>query len=745
MINPPNASIRRLILVAIMPTLFFGPNAIGAPTTGAYTEDRTNTWVQDQVLESVGNVNMIMCFMGALRPEINADGENYLALVDGDACDRAGGGSTTQSSAASSAISYANVIVNSSRPSTTEPLSVKAWVDEVEDQADIYTLTSISQGPSSSNPNGVFTLRFAGYPKSAPTTRQFIGALSATGSNLSFFEEGANYDESGNTSETAMAVTFSGTESGAGRVFKREGNEPPTNNLFAYNATHFKRGNADNTAQCFSRREADASTSVYRYGVYKSDGSRLTDVDGNASTEGGFPITYSAQSVTYYGWAGYHGVFLSDNAGISNGDSVTRADDSGLVYTYNAIGGKLIRNTKGTTTLGETNGQLIQYWSQSDGRRFFISWTGNAFELLSVEECGNSGCTRRAPNNSESAPTATSLRASNQLFMFGYSDAIGGSISLNVPSSGDFSNTTSVNYTQQSTVSPSDANALTLHCTSECLKPTLEIESHVSNPSSSPYETVGGDTYNWGAVLVGNAKVYTFSSGMMRNAANHDIDASGVNLADYQNNWGFRTGPLVNLADAKCDSQGVADPNGTHICSNLASTYYQWETGPNNWNKLVTLTKADNSVVQFEPPTKMTLTLSTSNSTLASTDPKIGSKIFLDFNGFDSLYGIPWTCVDPETNERSQICNNTSKYVPEFGLKAGAAMTAVGGSTTYYVRPLDEEKRFGLDPQGCAGLTLQEVTLPTNSAVSVDPKDSIGLRPTVSGPPRVIHGVPQTQ
>jgi hypothetical protein len=270
-------------------------------------------------------------------------------------------------------------------------------------------------------------------------------------------------------------------------------------------------------------------------------------------------------------------------------------------------------------------------------------------------------------------------------------------------------------------------------------------------PSGAPYATVGGNVRNFGPTLISNAKTYVFSGGLMyldsvltANAVDASAFASAKLTGNNQN--GIRSGQLVSSSDTsiKCDSNGTANTSGTYLCPHLfnqVTDSYEWETGIKPWNQLATLSQGGTTVT-IDRPRRLTITLTSSNSTLASTDTKIGSTLQLDYNGFGDLGGIPGSCYNPATNIKGPCGGTNTKYAPDFSLQAGAVVS--DGSTNYFVKPIDQEIRFGkVSDSLCSSLTLPTTaTLPTASS-STDPRTTIGTKPTLTSAPAVIHGVVQ--
>src|SRR4029434_3182945 len=92
------------------------------PSTSAYATDVQNSHVEDATSRGIGQVNMIACIMGALRPDATANGRRYNAIGGMKRGDAAKGESSEDGSGASQATTYATATVNSTRASNTEPM-----------------------------------------------------------------------------------------------------------------------------------------------------------------------------------------------------------------------------------------------------------------------------------------------------------------------------------------------------------------------------------------------------------------------------------------------------------------------------------------------------------------------------------------------------------------------------------------------------------------------------------------------
>ena len=139
-----------------------------APTSGAYVTDGQSTWVQDRVGDRIGTVNMIMCIIGAMRPDAMVNQGSYRALVDEGKC--AGRGDSSKSgrtnAGEANATNYMTVVAQSTQASATEPLILKAWLTQEEGghKSLICPYTEARAGKSDTHPNGLFTVTYCGKP-----------------------------------------------------------------------------------------------------------------------------------------------------------------------------------------------------------------------------------------------------------------------------------------------------------------------------------------------------------------------------------------------------------------------------------------------------------------------------------------------------------------------------------------------------------------------------------------------------
>lgn len=736
------------LLGVLLANILWCQPALAAPSTGAYATDPQNEWVQDYVLENISTVNMIMCFMGNLRPDAKVNAGSYLALVDEGQCSGRGASDTSSSAGASAAVNYAKAIVNSTRASNSDPMLVKAWVRPQSGSELIFTYTSVTEARSDTNPNGVFTMDFCGVSASSSTpltdSCQFKGTFTSQGSTITFYESGSM----GGSYSNALTLTQSGTTSGSGRL-RGSGGQSSFDQVFSYDATYFQRGDTDTPATyaCFDRRTNLAGTSTWRYGLYNNDGSRFE------LTNPGFPVTYSSGGNTYYGYAGFYGIYLPDSvlSGLSSGATLVKRDpstNSSTEYTLTKVGGKLTRLTKVDSTLGAVKGQTARVWLNTGEAE--ISWDGSTLSKVRTFSNGSS-----SPCSSACTVSASTLRQNFIKVLMGYSESAGGEIAITVPDSGEFSDSTPLYYRTRTVVSPADQPA-SLKCISRCLKGSL-TSSNFSN-NGTPFES-GATDNNFGTPIAKNSAIsYSFSSGMMVNGTgtSGNVDASSLSLSNTGYQYGLQSGRLIAPSDttsygeASCNSDGTANSSGDYLCPWLldaATVVYQWETGPKAWNQYMGLSTGGTTVT-FDPPTIIPFTLSTTNTNLVSGSNLLGSTVNLQYAGFGDLHGIPGACVNPATNAEINCGDSLGgglqvRYVPKFSITDGTSLTV--NSSIKWMKYLDREVRFLKygSLANCSGLTMptSSTSLPSTNN---DPRSSTGAEPSLStAVPAVIHGVVQ--
>jgi hypothetical protein len=722
------------------------------PSTAPYVTDLQNVYVQDDTSQGIGNLNMVLCVIGALDPGDMVNAGAYIALVDMNKCNNKGGGSN---SSATGATNYATAVVNVTRASNSDPMVGKVWMSLTEQGSttNVYAYLSATQSPDAAPPYGVFRMDYIGKKNGQAG---FNGYVNSQPGSISFLETGAN------SSNTALAMSASSTTSGQGTMNIAGGSGGGTGSAtfnFAYNSGYFRR--SDGTVdECFDRSKANAAVSVWQYGTYNAnDGSRVDQAHP------GFPIVAVSAGTTYYGYANYWGInfqgldlnSIADASPIAGLTVTDQRPGNTTAYNLSKVGGKLTKWTQAATTLAALDGIPFSFGADLTGQtsnttavsgwnNWIAQWNSanQTITVTGVQNCGSNGCVPSALAGNVTATINTAFLAANPIM--GWSDSFGGN--LNIPATGSAHLATdAVYYFTQSTVIPGSSGAPTaLYCLSQC--PTAaSLTAFSAGSQSSPF---GNSTdQQWFSAPSANTVSYTFSStGLMESGSSMVLEQpfqypSGSMYAQ----GGIMTGRLFDTAfgTTNCPTGMVCEP------SNPAA-YYTWQTGPNQWSQSLWLTKAsDSSVVQLDAPQNVPYTVPTGTAYGSFA----GKSILLQFNGFGNLFGVPGYCVDPATNATVDCSTANSRYVPMFSLADGTTMTLPATSSTaatpLIVKALDAELRLrdlgpSMPSSACASMTLTTMTLPSgglHDPTSSADSEYLGAMPTATAAPKVIDGVLQ--
>jgi hypothetical protein len=436
---------------------------------------------------------------------------------------------------------------------------------------------------------------------------------------------------------------------------------------------------------------------------------------------------------------------------LNDGDTVTRFSyennqASQGDYTLVKKEGRLKKLTRNATTLEGIKNVPFYYWS--DGGNKELKWNGT--NLVITGTVSNNGTV--TPQNPQIFNPGTAWNIS------GWSQSLGGQVTIVTRNSNGavvpLTSSTVVTYLTESVLSPGGTGWPTnLYCVNGCPTTGAAFINGLNN-QGNPYADItvasfGGTTtqssqWNWNPVPTANVLSYTANAttGLLTSGANSVAWTSSSAPSNLQFSNGFSSGRMVDgdgLATLRCDSGGGSSATD-HYCPNRldnVATTYVWETGSNSWNKFSGL-KSGGTYVNFDPPLPVTYTVPSTVTAFS------GANLVLQYNGFGDLQGIPGKCINPVTNEEVQCANNNStRWVAAFTIPEGAAVTS--GGTTYYVKPLEQELRLTkVNSALCSGLslpTIADASLPGLSGWT-DPTSN-GPVPTVTGAPRVIHGVIQ--
>lgn len=724
------------------------------PANSDYNNDSAIIYVEERSSGAFDIINEILCMMDQTKYDLMLNLGDYKAQIDMNQCasgndDASSAGQSSQNqSSGGSQPDYETWTVNSSRVDGSSPHIVKAWVHEEGDSFEpgkvIYIKTSITEGTSSTNPYGIFDMNFKAYPETSgvvdTSATQFTGYMKTevdSGTNqvlLKFVVDGGFDTDNDNVNDVVFneKVTLNRTNSGStggGTISVQDsfqGQAQASKFNIAFNAANFLREDTESTSStfgnqfCLSRTGFDET--VWRYGLYDSNGSRVT-------RNSGFPVKFDPGAGDVFGWVGYYGMWFPAGSTPSNGATVYKMDYSAgteVPHTVFVSGGKLLKHTKNTLTLGEIKGVPLD-WNNSNNN-YRVNWDGTNFNIVSQLNTSTYLWVDATGTMDLTALPWTDLNF--------WSQGLGGDVRIKLSGctdngnntfdcSGQASDSSVVAFFSQDVVYPSDTVPTTLSCLDNC-------PDQANMDQANPYLDTSSIQYQ--NTTPGNATFidYTFStSGMMLQYSGQDVILATVNNSQQ---WGVTSGPLFDSTDSIVQAALVCDFDSGSTCgwqawSNL-SVFYTWETGPNDWNKFTALRDAGDNYLTFDAPLQVKYT--------HTGDGYSNATFYLDYGGFGDLRGIPGKCVNFDDGTDVD-CGPNTRWIPEFSITDGAEVTS--GATSYLVKAMEKEQRMqSVSASNCSSLSLTTYTLPDIS-LWVDP--AIGAEPAIDAAPAVVGGVLQ--
>lgn len=633
-----------------------------APTSGAYVTDPLNMWVDDDSMKALDLINEILCSFDQTAYAEMVDQGDYNAIISVTDCQSSSTDKSSDSGNQSSTETeeLETWTVNSSLVDGVQ--IVKAWINMSEDMGPggdelkmmIHAKATITEGISAANPFGVFRIDLEMMDVSE-TTVYSSGYLESLNNDdglveLQFSMTGTNQFP---VNESVHVLMNADSSSGNASAQHQFGEYESGSFDVAFNDQLYLASEREGESRCLDRKNFDSY--VFRYGVYKADGSRL------ALENPGFSIKYEGNGQTYWGFASYYGIWLPNEVSLVSGLSLIKADGSGSGATYTTVvaDGKLVKHTKDSAVLGDFLNDTLYYWNNGN---YKVEWDGTNFTITGQEQCNENGC-------QQSDASGTVAVEAGQWLNF-WKDGLGG-IAMEVPGGG-LSSATAVHVDKAVLASKEDLNGtvMTLYCYMNCLPANLTNDQLNGNPFLDESNDVE------------SPYVYTIdpSDMTLRYGGEPVVPVTGTEAF----NWGVQSGAMIT------DTSALASP--WEIWGQ--STYYTWETGTSNWNKFSGLIDSNGSQVVFDPPYKLSYTHATD-----------GKKYMLDYAGFGELHGIPYQQVE-----------GTNMWMPLLTIPDGSEVTAEG--STYYVRALEgAQKMQDLDVSACGTLSSTPLTAPDSDYI----------------------------
>ncbi|WP_370977787.1 hypothetical protein [Agaribacterium sp. ZY112] len=687
-----------------------------------YRTDEQRSHVWNEALEPLELANSILCFTDQMRTTDFVNDGPYLVLADEERCfgsDDDSGGS------GSSAPQYVEVIVDVTRESDLSPLVISAWMPEMGDDEHSQAIkfkALIAEGASESNPFGTFIFNFDFFNNIEDSNRRGGGELRTVDieNHIGFtlFESDQRGDHV--SSQSASAVMTNDRSEGYALTAVQWGDFGHASAL-AFNDDHvLVQGadnydslgfqNGDNEGQCLSRTEFNDT--VHRYDLYDAETGERVELNS------GFSFRYDSDGNDVndsHGHVGYWGIWTDDENALADGDEITKENfnnnSNPETFTVVRAPGKLIKKTVERLSLDDAAGIDFQYWSheaqEAGYNNFLVQYRENGFYIVAGMSHGQDG-----EQITELTPTLIQLESFDSLYM--HSEQLGGEVRYQ---SGD----THLSFYQEQVINGAGdvfANgALELHCFERCPIGTLEA-SDLQNYDgvNSPYEAIGDD-----AIVYSFGETGSNALTLVRDSNSEPVVlASSVSVSDMQSSshqWGVASGMLVDAATAATlqNHWDVYDPE-------VVSTFYIWETGPNNWNQLSAVKDSDGNFISFDKPIQIRYTHSDAKDRSGDARDFDGQVFMLNYGGNGDFWGIP----HQQESERHQ---------PLFAIADGAA---VDSDNNFVVKAREIEQQMATADGQCSSLTIQEpaAAVPTETQNSAD----IGTMPTITDAAKVIAG-----
>ena len=724
-----------------------------------YETDQANVYVYDESMQSLDTVNMILCLMDQTAATAMVNTGGYLALIDEDKCEQGQNQSssgTQGQSAGGTVTTYNTWTVNSSRASSTAPQIVQLWVPgDADDPQIVLPEMTATEGVSASRPFGSFVLNFKGVldanddgvadstnmkgtlrtldnAESKPQFSFFnIGGDALTGGSTGFsFEESANVildDATGTSGRALTRFSWGGQTTKFAVAFDQ--------NLL-YRGKDTDGDNLIDVSQCLSRTQFD--TQVWRYNLYHAadgtwNGQSVTEED-RVSLNSGFSFTYASGNQSLHGWLGYYGLWVEGATNIPDGATISRynySTETTTDFTVRRSGGKLVRRTANTIDLTKLQGLTLNFWGEHPlYSGAFGQWqvsvdSGNDFLITGLITWGNSGPTVATTFDHDNNPgtgqvaVAHTFSLANNQWLGLWSESLGGSLQY-VHDTGVAAGSRQATYYAQQFVNPDDAvfnsGSLTLYCYDQCL--TGSLNQNDIDTSSTTYSNSGIEYAYTVSSANGKIQIVDDLTGTV-------VDASALNLSSSNNQWGLSSGEML--------TEPLANQANFWEVYDAPVTYF-WETGPNAWNRLTTVTDASDVVATFDRPVQFTYQHATANDANGDATHD-GATFLLQYEGEGNLHGFPW-----------EEDSTTGRWYSAITLKDGTALTY--GTNNFILKAMESQQTMQqVNESQCTGAGLvisglfnnTELALPALVDLS-EVSHTLADKPTITDAPAVIDG-----
>lgn len=692
-----------------------------------YVQDTARVWVYDSSMEALGTVNSILCQVGRTAYSEMVNEGVYEAQVDVEACEKANGnGDDDTGQGSGGAASFSVFTAETTRLSNAAAQQTYFWVPGENPGEYIYADLSLTEGASSTNPFGQFSMSFASAANFAdlatnPAFFGFLGTLDAASGMIGF----QFYESSGDitmaqapnqrASRTQVVVEMTPDRTtGSAKISsqRRENNGGGDTGIqteefkVVFNPTHLKRQEGVNPVATLSRTMFN--NRVFRYGLYHNEG---PDIGKRVALNSGFGFRTMGGE---FGYIGYWGMWTPDGVTVADGDTIFRNTYDGSVepaFTVVTAPGRLIKNTRQQLDLTEISGRRFDWWDGSDQYR--IGYDTGIWYRYQIWNAMNDEF------DDIMTPTAIDLNATGG-FLGMWSPEFNGPVNF-------VDGNSYITFFEQEFVNGSSdlllgasGGYVQLFGLANCLDAAIN-QTDLDN----------GDVFLTDAPSVGSAHVYRFGEDdlTLYYDVNGDLSSLGVVGPDPAItsttgpfDWGMRSGPLVTSTAGLTNVEDIWD----------VTEYYVYETGFQDYNKLVSVKDANDAFVNFDRPIQFLYTHATANDRNGDATYD-GRAYVLSYFGDGDLGGLPNEGVDLDGDM------SDDRYYPVFGLSDGVTVGPSTG-TEYVVKALEIERTLSDDPGAAPGLditTADALVLPDDTLYTTPSNEE---KPTIQGAPRVIDG-----
>ena len=680
---------------------------------GTYDTDKENIFVNEDSLEALGQAETIMCYIAQTKFETQVNKGAYFAIIDNAACE-----TKQHDSQSGEDLTHIKMLVTREEG---KPIVAKGWIleDEGDYQQTIHLQIRVAEGPSDTNPLGVFELAFEmGNPATGETMGggTIISKRNEDGSlNLIYIMDQTMVEEGEEMTmkEAVQAnLTVSNSEITGGKVstLYSHGKWKKGEYKVTFNSDHLSRQGSTQTfdwekqtmgpevdgTACLDRK--NFRSEVYRYGIYNADGSVK-------KLNSGFQIEATVNGKTLRGNLGYHGLWLEGKGNtIGDGQKVKKIEwtDDGkkeTEYTLRVAPGKLFKYSEKKITLGKLAKAEMSFWDNATSKNYLVKWDGTNKKFTKYKEIsyGQDGRTETDASGDITMPEYGLQLHVEEL-----------NANINIPSASTLSDSLEIRYHSRELVSGTITSDLELKCFSRC--PKLGGATQSSTDQDWAYQSYTGNKKEY-EVRVSDGALLTYK---FKAATKNLYDSTGTTAfkaptasSSEGNGAWINSGVLLTATQLATVSNQNISP---WEMEGQLKEYYSWESSSATHGQYYGAIKTDGTIEKFDKPMEFQYT----HSTAQDYDGKSthdGKYVRLEYGGQGNFWGIPWKKAE-----------GAGESGPIFSIKSGTKLTdSLGGS--YTLKALEVAQHpTKVDAGACAALSIDGIPElpPKESIIDVD-------------------------